>query len=46
MLRTTPPPDGITQVWKSSVSVSKRTSVFGRTDDSLYQTTVPTAAIP
>ena len=36
--RTTPPPDGIAQVWKLSVAGSKRTSVFGRTPDSLYQT--------
>src|SRR6266702_2193294 len=39
MLRTTPPPDGITQVWNFSVLGSKRTSVFGLTPDSLYQTT-------
>src|SRR5258705_10110959 len=38
MLRTTPPPAGITQVWNFSVLGSKRTSVFGRTPDSLYQT--------
>ena len=38
MLRTTPPPDGIAQVWNVSVDGSKRTNVFGRTPDSLYQT--------
>ena len=29
MLRTTPPPDGMAQVWNFSVLGSKRTSVFG-----------------
>ena len=33
MLRTTPPPEGIAQVWNFSVSGSNRTSVFGRTPD-------------
>ena len=37
MLRTTPPPPGMTQVWNFSVFGSKRTSVFGLTADSLYQ---------
>lgn len=37
MLRTTPPPDGIVQVWNVSVAGSKRTSVLGRTPDSLYR---------
>ena len=46
MFRTTPPPDGITHVWNFSVWVSKRTSVFGLTPDSLYQTTLPTVAMP
>ena len=46
MLRTTPPPDGIAQVWNFSVWMSKRTSVFGLTFDSLYQITLPIAAIP
>ena len=39
MLRTTPPPEGIVQVWNFSVAGSKRTSVLGRTPASLYQTT-------
>ena len=46
MLRTTPPPDGMTQVWNFSVSGSKRTSVFGCTADSLYQMMSPIAAMP
>src|SRR5207302_9577498 len=37
MLRTTPPPDGIAQVWNFSVLGSNRTRVFGFTWDSLYQ---------
>src|SRR5436309_3950942 len=37
MFRTTPPPDGISQVWNFSVLGSNRTSVFGFTPDSLYQ---------
>ena len=37
MLRTTPPPAGIAQVWNFSVLGSKRASVFGFTADSLYQ---------
>src|ERR1700693_4101402 len=46
MLRTTPPPAGITQVWNFSVLGSKRTSVFGRTPASLYQTMPSTMVIP
>jgi|GEM_PF-4411307 len=38
-LRTTPPPEGIVQVWNFSVFGSKRTIVLGSTPDSLYQTT-------
>jgi hypothetical protein len=37
MLRTTPPPEGIGQLWNYSVFGSKRTTVFGSTPDSLYQ---------
>ena len=37
IFRTTPPPDGIVQVWNFSVLGSNRTSVFGFTPDSLYQ---------
>ena len=36
MLRTTPPPPGMIQVWNFSVLGSNRTSVLGRTADSLY----------
>src|SRR5262249_37664921 len=39
MLRTTPPPPGMIHVWNFSVFGSKRTIVFGRTADSLYQIT-------
>src|SRR5579864_9189519 len=46
MLRTTPPPAGITQVWNFSVLGSKRTSVLGRTPDSLYHTMPSTMVIP
>src|SRR6266699_2850982 len=46
MLRTTPPPAGITQVWNFSDLGSKRTRVFGRTPDSLYQTMPSTIVIP
>src|SRR5229473_752225 len=46
MLRTTPPPDGITQVWNFSVAGSKRTTVLGLTPDSLYHTMLFTAVIP
>src|SRR5437016_4577770 len=46
MLRTTPPPDGITQVWNFSVLGSKRTSVFGLTADSLYHTMSFRVVIP
>jgi putative membrane protein len=38
MLRTMPPPEGIAHVWNRCVCGSKRTSVFGRTPDSLYHT--------
>src|SRR4051812_37565032 len=37
MFRTTPPPEGMVQVWNFSVFGSKRTRVFGLTADSLYQ---------
>ena len=37
MWRTTPPPDGMTQLWNFSVLGSKRTMVFGLTPDSFYQ---------
>src|ERR1051326_7044637 len=46
MLRTTPPPDGIVQVWNFSVLGSKRTTVLGFTPDSLYQITLPIEVIP
>jgi hypothetical protein len=46
MFRTTPPPDGMIQVWNFSVLVSKRTTVFGLVFDSLYQMTSPTAVMP
>src|SRR5882762_11133526 len=46
MLRTTPPPAGITQVWNFSVLGSKRTSVLGRTPASLYQMMPSTMVIP
>src|SRR5262245_32030274 len=46
MLRTTPPPDGITQVWNCSVLGSKRTIVFGCVPDSLYHRTSWMAAMP
>src|SRR5262245_45597448 len=46
MWRTTPPPDGITQVWNFSVLGSKRTNVFGLTADSLYQMTSSDAVMP
>ena len=46
MWRTIPPPDGIVQVWNFPVAGSNRTSVFGRTPDSLYQTMLPVAAMP
>src|SRR5580693_10041107 len=38
MLRTTPPPDGISSLLKLSDLGSNLTSVFGFTPDSLYQT--------
>lgn len=38
MLRTTPPPDGISALLKLSDLGSNLTSVFGLTPDSLYQT--------
>src|SRR5207249_2745055 len=38
MLRTTPPPDGMTVDEKAFERGSNRTSVFGLTPDSLYQT--------
>ena len=37
MLRTTPPPAGMIQLWNFSVFGSNRTMVFGRIADSLYQ---------
>src|ERR1700686_3915315 len=46
MLRTTPPPEGMAQVWNFSVLGSKRTSVFGFTADSLYQMMSFTEVIP
>ena len=46
MLRTTPPPEGITQVWNFSVFGLKRTSVFGLTADSLYQISSFSAVMP
>jgi hypothetical protein len=46
MFLTTPPPDGMVQVWNFSVYGSKRTRVLGRTADSLYQTAGPTVAMP
>src|SRR5262245_16211412 len=39
--RSTPPPDGIANVWNFSVFGSNRTIVFGRTPDSLYQMMSP-----
>jgi hypothetical protein len=38
MFRTTPPPEGIGQVWNFLVFGLKAMSVFGLTPDSLYQT--------
>src|SRR5215471_6015837 len=46
MFRTTPPPDGISQVWNCSVLGSKRTIVFGFVPDSLYHKTSCMAAMP
>ncbi len=46
MFRTTPPPEGIAQVWNFSGLGSKRTMVLGSTPDSLYQMTSWSAAIP
>src|SRR6476661_4216223 len=46
MLRTTPPPDRMAHVWNFPVVGSKRTRVFGRTADSLYQTALPIVAMP
>ena len=46
MWRTMPPPEGMIHVWNCSVLVSNRTSVFGLTPDSLYQTTWPVEAMP
>ena len=46
MWRTTPPPEGIAHVWNASVSVSKRTSAFGREYVSTYHTTLPIVAMP
>jgi hypothetical protein len=37
MLRTTPPPPGISQLWNFSDFGSNRTIVFGQIADSLYQ---------
>src|SRR6516225_1573853 len=46
MLRTTPPPPGITHVWNFCVAGSNRTIVFGRTADSLYQMMPSIALMP
>src|SRR5215470_1600305 len=46
MLRTTPPPPGMIQLWNFSVFGSKRTIVFGRIADSLYQMTPFTCTMP
>ena len=46
MCRTTWPPEGMAQVWNFSLCGSNRTSVLGLTFDSLYQTTLPTEAMP
>jgi hypothetical protein len=46
MFRTTPPPDGMIQVWNFSVLGSNRTTVFGLVFDSLYQMMSPTAVMP
>jgi hypothetical protein len=46
MLRTTPPPEGIAQVWNFSLAGSNRTTVFGRVPDSLYHTIPSTIVIP
>src|SRR5580700_2234531 len=46
MLRITPPPPGMSQVWNFSVLGSKRTNVFGFTPDSLYHTIPFTIVIP
>src|SRR3954452_22322076 len=46
MLRTTMPPEGMIQLWNFSVFGSKRTSVFGLTPDSLYQTTSLATVMP
>src|SRR6476660_3353650 len=37
MLRTTPPPLGIVQLWNFSVLMSNRTNTLGRIADSTYQ---------
>src|SRR5439155_18175879 len=37
ILRTTPPPPGIAQLWNFSVLMSNRTSTLGRMADSTYQ---------
>src|SRR5438876_885001 len=37
ILRTTPPPPGIVQLWNFSVLMSNRTRTFGRIADSTYQ---------
>src|SRR5262249_399178 len=41
MLRTTPPPPGMIQLWNFSVLRSKRTSTFGLIADSTYQIAPP-----
>ena len=46
MLRTTPPPEGMGQLWNFAEWGSKRTRVFGRTPDSLYQMTPSSAVMP
>lgn len=46
MLRTTPPPEGMDQVSNVSALGSKRTSVFGRVPDSLYQIAAFSTVIP
>jgi len=44
MFRTTPPPEGMGVASKRFVTGSNRTSVFGWTPDSLYQTN-PSAVV-
>src|SRR5262249_24349098 len=46
VLRTMLPPPGIAQLWNVSFFGSKRTTVFGRASDSLYQMTPLMTEIP